>query len=390
MNDSLLVYLSATGVKNTMLSRRIREYLLETVGTATVRDSTRTMWFKLAAQQGYPKLSTQEIMWRWADHLAANGSEEPEEPEEPVEYPPEQEAPFLRANGSWPGAVPRVNNLRPLSHQNDSRYVINPAFTDDFNTLDETKWEKVPSFPYVQGQSLGRIPARFWRNNVWVEGGELIVQMRQVNPLQTDPEADDYDPATGMDQPTQYGGYTSGCLMSEQTVLYGYFEIRAKIMASAGSSAFWLAWGEPGTPVTEIDVFEMGGKGTTADPAGDELPRLPSNNRYNMNYHLFESAASPGQDGYNEDRTWVAPFDFKDDYHVYGLDWQPDFIRWYIDGVLIHVKPTRDQHSPMRVILDSEAFWGGQANGGWFGFPDNADLPSKFRIDYVRAWTKEV
>lgn len=384
MKNSLLVYLAASGLKNTVLNRRLREYLLETVETATVRDSIRVMWYKLAQQEGYPKLSTQDIMWRWADYLAESDPDE----EPPVEYPPEQEAPFLLADNNWPGAITRTNDLRPLSHQNDLRYVLNPAFTDDFTAFDTNKWYTLPSGPFAQGESLGRKPARYWPNNVWVEAGELNVQMRQVNPLQTDPEADDFDPASTMDQPTPYGGYTSGCCISKEFVLYGYFEIRAKIMPSAGSSAFWLAWNAHDDPQTEIDVFEMGGKGWTPDPAGDELPKLPSNNRYNMNYHLFESAASPGQEGYNEDRTWVAPFDFKDDYHVYGLDWQEDFIRWYVDGVLIHVKPTRDQHSPMKVILDSEAFWGGEADGGWFGVPLDEDLPSQFKIDWIRAWSK--
>jgi beta-glucanase (GH16 family) len=306
----------------------------------------------------------------------------------PIEDPVEQGAPYLRADGQWPGAVTRTTDERPLSHQNDFRYVLNPAFSDDFSTFDTSKWGLIPSGPFAQGESLGRIPSRFWPNNVNVTGGELQIRMHEVNPLQTDPEADDFDPATTMDQPTSYGGWTSGCFLSHDFVLYGYFEIRAKIMPSAGSSAFWLAWPESDELQTEIDVFEMGGKGTTPDPAGDELPHITCNNRYNMNYHVFESAQFPGVEGYNEDRTWVAPFDFADEYHVYGFDWQPDFCRWYVDGVLIHVKPTRDQHTPMRVILDSEAFWGGEADGGWFGFPDPADFPSLFKIEYIRAWSK--
>lgn len=36
------------------------------------------------------------------------------------------------------------------------------------------------------------------------------------------------------------------------------------------------------------------------------------------------------------------------------------------------------------------AFWGGNANGGWFGVPLDSDLPSQFKIDYIRAWTKAV
>lgn len=310
----------------------------------------------------------------------------------PVTYPPEQVAPYLIS--LWPGATTRTNDVRPLSHQNDLRYTLNPAFCDDFNAFDDAKWYSLPSVPYHSGEALGRPPARYWKNNVAVESGELTVRMRQVNPAQTDPTADDFDPASTMDppapgQPPFYGGYTSGQCISQQFVKYGYFEIRAKIMKSAGSSAFWFAYPAHTDPQTEIDVFEMGGKGHTPNPNGDGT-FLDSANRYNMNYHLFESDAFPGVEGYNRDVCWTAPFDFADDYHVYGLDWQEDFVRWYVDGVLIHVKENLDQKYPMKVILDSEAFWGGTLDGGWFGYPVNSDLPSKFRIDYIRAWNKAI
>lgn len=298
-------------------------------------------------------------------------------------YPPEQGAPYLIT--TWPGPVTRVNDLRPLSHQNDTRYSLVAAKSDDFATFDTSKWYMLPTIPWVSGQMLGRIPARYARNNIAIESGELTIRMRQVNPAQTNPDADDFDPASTMDPPCPYGGYTSGCVISQGFVSYGYFEIRAKIMKSAGSSAFWLAFPDHAQPQTEIDVFEMGGKGHTPNPNGDGT-YLTSNNRYNMNYHLFEGPLV--SQGYNRDVCWTAPFDFADAYHVYGLDWQPDFIRWYVDGVLIHVKANTDHHYPMHIVLDSEAFWGGNADGGWFGFPVNSDLPSKFNIDYLRVWTK--
>lgn len=325
---------------------------------------------------------------RWA----ALGTAPPVDPPPPVGgWPTEQGAPYNRPNDNVTNnftPVTRINDVRPLSHQNDTRYMLNPAFSDNFDTFDTSKWAMLPGDPWQQGENLGRAPARHARNNVAIENGELTIRMRQVNPSQTNPLADDYDPATGMDQPTPFGGYTSACVYSKGFVKYGYFEIEAKAMPSAGSSAFWLAWGPTNEPGTEIDVFEVGGKGTTADPAGGSPtpPRLSSNNRYNTNAHLWEGPLVPN--GNNEDRTWVAPFEFKDAYHVYGLQWDAEFIRWYVDGVLIRVKANLYQHSQMRVILDTEAFWGGQVDGGWFGFPNNADLPSKFRVKHIRCWTK--
>lgn len=301
-------------------------------------------------------------------------------------WPAEQGAPYILADGTFPGAVTRTNDLRPLSHQNDTRYVLNPALSDDFATFDTAKWFSLPSG--AGGEALGRIPARYWGNNITIVDGELNIRMHEVNPAQTDPLADDYDPAITMDPPTSYGGWTSGNVQTIDFVLYGYFEIYAKIMPSEGSSAFWLAWPADADVQTEIDVFEMGGDGNTPDPAGDELPHLTSNNRFNMNYHVFESAEHPEVVGYNQDRCWVAPFEFKDAYHTYGLQWDAEYVRWYVDGVLIHVKANIDHHVPMKIILDSEAFWGGEADGGWFGFPTPAKFPSYFKIQWLRTWTK--
>lgn len=297
-------------------------------------------------------------------------------------YPPEQVAPFLKTGVFT--AVTRTNDMRPLSHQDDLRFTLNAGLSDDFTTFNAAKWYSLPTNPWHSGQPLGRPPARYMNNNIFVEGGELVVRMRQVNPAQTDITADDWDPASTMDQPTPYGGYTSGQCISQSFAHYGYFEIKAKIMKSAGSSAFWLAYPALTDPQTEIDVFEMGGKGHT--PV--EGTFVSSNNRYNMDYHFFESPASPGREGYNRNATWTAPFDFADDYHVYGLDWQADFIRWYVDGVLIRVEANLDHKYPMKIILDSEAFWGGTTDGGWFGYPVNSDLPSTFRIVYLRVWDK--
>ncbi len=36
----------------------------------------------------------------------------------------------------------------------------------------------------------------------------------------------------------------------------------------------------------------------------------------------------------------------------------------------------------MRLIFDSETM------PNWFGLPKDEDLPSTFRVDYVRAWKK--
>ncbi len=137
-------------------------------------------------------------------------------------------------------------------------------------------------------------------------------------------------------------------------------------MDSAGSSSFWFQqdavqeWG------TEIDVFEIGGKAKGFE------------HKVNMNLHVFRTPEQ--RKHWSVGGVWVAPFRLADDFHVYGLEWNKDDIKYYVDGVLVRSVENTHWHQPLFLIFDSETM------PKWFGMPDDADLPSTFQIDYVRAW----
>ena len=80
---------------------------------------------------------------------------------------------------------------------------------------------------------------------------------------------------------------------------------------------------------------------------------------------------------------WVAPWRLADDYHVYGLDWTPDEIKYYVDGVVVRTVENTHWHQPLFLIVDSETM------PEWFGMPDDEDLPSTYSIEYVRAWKQK-
>ncbi len=73
-----------------------------------------------------------------------------------------------------------------------------------------------------------------------------------------------------------------------------------------------------------------------------------------------------------------------DDFHVYGLEWTPEALAFYFDGVAIRTVENADYHQPLHMNFDSETM------PDWFGPPNDADLASTFSLEYVRAWSSPV
>jgi len=243
----------------------------------------------------------------------------------------------------------RTNERYPLSDQlNRGGWTRYEAMWDEFDgdRLDATKW--YPNNP----KWAGRQPAFFWTENVRVSGGKLHLSMKKETP-----------PVL----PRGFHDYTSAAVKSKGTVLYGYFEVKAQPMNSAGSSSFWFYDDLP-DQWTEIDVFEIGG-----NAAGFEK-------KYNMNLHVFRTPSE--KQHWSRGAVWTAPWRFADDYHVYGLEWDSDELKWYVDGVLVRSSPNTHWHQPLTMNFDSETM------PDWFGMPRDADLPSTYSIEYVRSWRK--
>ncbi len=117
--------------------------------------------------------------------------------------------------------------------------------------------------------------------------------------------------------------YSSGEVKSRTHFRYGYFESR--LLAASGSgidTAFFTYIGpQNGKPSNEVDV-EILGRDTHA---------------VQFTYH-FGNVQRP--------TTIHLPFDAAVESHVYGFDWQPGYIRWYVDGQLMH-EETGDALAPL-------------------------------------------
>ena len=266
--------------------------------------------------------------------------------------PDNRPAKIFNHAGSLGETPKRVTESLPLSDQaNKGGWVKFEPMSDEFEgrELDRGKW--------TLGMSWwkGRQPALFSDKNVTVSEGKLHLTMRKEK---LPPEVEKQG----------YKGYTSAALHTKARTAYGYFEVKAKPMNSAGSSSFWFqqdatpGWG------SEIDVFEIGGKAKGYE------------RKYNMTLHVFKTPNE--QKHWSVGGVWIAPWRLADAYHVYGLEWDKDDVKFYMDGVLVHAVENTHWHQPLFLIFDSETM------PEWFGMPKDEDLPSTFSVEYVRAWKK--
>lgn len=162
--------------------------------------------------------------------------------------------------------------------------------------------------------------------------------------------------------------YTSGIITSEQSfsMQYGYFEIRAQMPEGKGLwPAFWMLTADGEWP-PEIDVIETLGH----DPDG----------LYGTTHYTDAS----GKKTMNNAVVSQGLFDSSDGFHTYGVEWGPEQIVWYYDGIEVGRAANICFDQPMYMIANLAV------GGYWPGNPDSTTpFPAEMKIDWIRAYALE-
>ena len=249
--------------------------------------------------------------------------------------------------------IARKNHRYPLSDQeNKGGWVLNATFTDEFDgdALDTGRWHA-----HNPGWR-GRRPTFFHRRNVRLENGELVLSINQH----------------GDDKLPRGFTHTSGYIKSRRTILYGYLEVEAKPMDAPWVSGFWL-YHSTYNWWTEIDIAE-------------NCPGVEKNRHdINTNLHVFRSPAERGgvRKHFSMAKKYYFPAEIQKDYHVWGLEWDKEKIRFFIDGTLFREVENKHWHQPLTINVNNES-------NKWFGaVPDDSRLDREYRVRYVRVWNKK-
>tara|TARA_R110000787_G_scaffold74486_6_gene165542 strand:+ start:15012 stop:15833 length:822 start_codon:yes stop_codon:yes gene_type:complete len=195
------------------------------------------------------------------------------------------------------------------------------------NSFDETDW-------YVSDFTF---PSTFYRAG-WV--AENVHYLAPSVSLEINRNPVDHQPYSGAEV--------------QKTGFYGYGRYEVVMQAAAGSgvvsSFFTHTDATFGDPHDEIDIEFLG------------------NDTHRLHANIFADGETAGSIYID------LPFDAADAPHLYAFDWQPESVRWYVDGKLVQTV-TSDQRqipqTPGRVIMN---IWtGSKQQYGWHGPPEFED-----------------
>ncbi len=156
---------------------------------------------------------------------------------------------------------------------------------------------------------------------------------------------------------------------------YGRFEARIKLPYGQGIwPAFWMLGNNiqtAGWPTCgELDIME-------------NIGREPS--------IVHGTIHGPGYSGANGIGSMYALSSgkFSDNFHVFAVEWEPNQIRWYVDGNLYQTRTPSDLPAGSAWVFDHPFFLllNLAVGGYWPGDPDTTTVfPQKMYIDYVRVY----
>jgi beta-glucanase (GH16 family) len=182
---------------------------------------------------------------------------------------------------------------------------------------------------------------------------------------------------TARKEPYLGSAYTSARIVTKGKFAqkYGRFEARMKLPYGKGIwPAFWLlgdnfdtvGWPQCG----EIDIMEYRGQAPTVIAGSVHGLGYSGGNAISKSYNLLNNR-------------------FDTDFHVFGIEWGPNYINFYVDNVLYNQITPNDVSGqwvfdhPFYIIINLAV------GGNYVGAPNSETVfPQTLLVDYVRVYQK--
>jgi len=230
------------------------------------------------------------------------------------------------------------------------------VWADEFDaaTYDANMWS-----PHISGGGFGNNELQYYTGNsknIFTRDGFLVLKAFKEN----------------------YSGhsYTSGKLWSMSKVFFTYGRVEARFKVPQGRGAWPAIWMMPQSSVYggwphsgEIDMLEYVGY------------------QPNTFYGTVHRGAGSGSAGNGNSITKN-----DNDFHTIRIDWEPGYIKWYLDDELFHTYNNAYTNTAQWPFdQDFYLILNFAVGGDWGGAMgvDESIFPQEFLIDYVRVYQHE-
>ena len=169
--------------------------------------------------------------------------------------------------------------------------------------------------------------------------------------------------------------FESARLITQNKAEFAYGRIESRLQVPTGGDGLWPAFWSLGTDITynpwpgagEIDVMEY-------------VSRLPN--------EIFGTIHGPG---YNGGGSFGGIYDFGErvdlEYHTFTVEWEPNLITWYVDGIQYHQAEPSDVPGPWVFEKPFFLLLNFAIGGNFGGTIDPANTyPQEYLVDYVRVY----
>jgi beta-glucanase (GH16 family) len=169
--------------------------------------------------------------------------------------------------------------------------------------------------------------------------------------------------------------FESARLITQNKAEFAYGRIESRLQVPTGGDGLWPAFWSLGTDITynpwpgagEIDVMEY-------------VSRIPN--------EIFGTIHGPG---YNGGGSFSGIYDFGErvdqEFHTFTVEWEPELITWYVDGIKYHEAQPSDVPGPWSFEKPFFLLLNFAIGGNFGGAIDPANTyPQEYLVDYVRVY----
>lgn len=168
--------------------------------------------------------------------------------------------------------------------------------------------------------------------------------------------------------------YFGAEIYTRETYKYGRFEAKMKMAYAPGCiSSMFLYYNDSymggGKPWNELDI-EVIGKNKNGFQSniitGSSSSKVTSEQVHSLSYPINE------------------------DFHVYAMEWTPDYAAWFVDGNEVRRTPVGDAKAQISALVEEQSLrfnlWASKEIA-WVGQLNSKDIPVTQYIDYVKVYS---